>query len=164
MVAWLRAWTVAGLFLAWLVAELLAAFVPALRMRTLTRTVVDLLPYAVTAALVGWLVTWLPGHFAINYKRKGVDMSSLDPNQPQPSEPLLSVGTITALASALIGLGVAYGLPVDDAKKSAVLGVVAVLAPVAVALWGRRKVFSPATVARIMKAKAVAANAPKAGP
>lgn len=74
------------------------------------------------------------------------------PSDPEtaPSEPLISVGGITAAVTAVIGLLVAYGLHISDGQQSAILGVVAVLAPLIVALLGRRRVFSPATVARLL--------------
>lgn len=78
-------------------------------------------------------------------------MQSLyDPNADS-SEPLISVGTITAAATAVIGLLVAFGLDLSDVQEKAVLGVVGVLAPVVVMVWGRRKVYAPATVARLLR-------------
>ncbi|NBE80298.1 hypothetical protein [Micromonospora rubida] len=71
------------------------------------------------------------------------------PSIDAPSEPLLSVGTITAAVTAVIALLTAYGLPVSDGQQSAILGVVAVLAPLVVAAIARGRVWSPATVARV---------------
>jgi hypothetical protein len=68
----------------------------------------------------------------------------------EASEPLVTVGGITAAATAVIGLLVAFGLPVTDDQQAAILGVVAVLAPLAVALIGRSRVFAPATVRRLL--------------
>lgn len=56
------------------------------------------------------------------------------------NEPLWTVAGITAAASAVIALLVAFGLPVTEAQTSAVLGVVAVLAPAVVAMIARSKV------------------------
>ncbi|MER5703467.1 hypothetical protein ABT023_16200 [Micromonospora sp. NPDC002296] len=61
-------------------------------------------------------------------------------------EPLFTVGGITAGVTASIALGVAYGLPVTDAQQTAILGLVAVLAPLIVAVVARGRVYSPATV------------------
>lgn len=76
-------------------------------------------------------------------------------HQPDPTsaQPLLSVGTITAVGSALIAALVAFGLKISDDQQSAVLAVIGVLAPIVVALWGRRKVYAPATVARLLAAR-----------
>lgn len=71
------------------------------------------------------------------------------PTPTPPTEPLLSVGSITAVISALLALVTAFGLDLSPEQQTAILGVAAVLAPLAVALVGRSKVFSPATVARI---------------
>jgi len=67
------------------------------------------------------------------------------------SEPLFSVGTITAAATAVIAALVAFGLPVTDDQQAAILGVVGVIAPIVVAVWGRRRVYAPATVARLLR-------------
>lgn len=70
---------------------------------------------------------------------------------PPPSEPLWSVGGITAAVTAVLALVTAFGLPLTDAQQAAILGVAAVAAPLVVALVGRGKVFSPATVARLTR-------------
>lgn len=74
------------------------------------------------------------------------------PGPRAPSEPLLSVGTLTAAATAVVGLAVVFGVDWSAEQTGAVLGVVAVLAPLIVALVGRMKVFSPATVRDMVKA------------
>lgn len=55
-------------------------------------------------------------------------------------EPLLTAAGITAVVSALLGALVAFGLDLTDEQTSAVLAVVAVLAPLAVGLAARGKV------------------------
>jgi hypothetical protein len=74
-----------------------------------------------------------------------------DPNTSS-TEPLVTVATITALAAAALGLAVTFGLHLAPDQQAAVLGVVGVLAPVVVAVWGRRRVYSPATVVRLLAA------------
>lgn len=76
-------------------------------------------------------------------------MSQIPSIDTAPSEPLLSVGTITAAVTAVIALLTAYGLPVSDGQQTAILGVVAVAAPLVVAALARGRVWSPATVARL---------------
>lgn len=73
-----------------------------------------------------------------------------NPN-PDSAEPLVSVAAVTAVGAAVVGLLVAFGLDLTDAQQKGILGVLAALAPVVVAAWGRRKVYSPATVARLMR-------------
>ncbi|MFI2663750.1 hypothetical protein [Micromonospora carbonacea] len=68
----------------------------------------------------------------------------------EASEPLFTVGTITAAATAVIAVLIAFGLPLSAEQQTALLGLVAVLAPLAVAMIGRGRVYSPATVARLL--------------
>lgn len=68
----------------------------------------------------------------------------------ESSEPLYTVGTITAAATAVIALLIAFGLPISDDPQSAILGVVAVAAPLVVAAIARGRVYSPATVSRLL--------------
>ena len=86
-------------------------------------------------------------------------MSQLDPPAPvpppvpepnAPSEPLITVGTITAAGTAVLALLVVFGVDIDKDKQVAILGVVTVLAPLVVMAIGRGRVFSPATVRRMM--------------
>lgn len=76
-----------------------------------------------------------------------------NPYNPDESstEPLFTVGTITAAVTAVIGLLVAFGLPVSDDQQTAILAVVAVAAPLAVAALARKRVYSPATVAKLLR-------------
>lgn len=55
-------------------------------------------------------------------------------------EPAITVGTITALVAALIGIAAAFGLPMSDAQVQSLLVFVAVLGPLVAALWTRGKV------------------------
>ncbi len=68
------------------------------------------------------------------------------------SEPLLSVAGITAAASALLALVVSFGFDLTADQQVAIMGVVAVLAPLLVGIVARGKVFSPDAVARIESA------------
>lgn len=116
MFAWLRAWTVPILFLAFVAAELAAAFIPALRMRTLTRAVVTYLPWSITAAVVAWLVAWLPGHFTDNYRR--TTMPRLFTAQYAKFWVALAAAVLTAAQTAL---------PLTTTEHSWVAVVLAVL-------------------------------------
>ena len=77
-------------------------------------------------------------------------MNETAPN-PDSSEPLFGIASMTAVATALIALLVAFGLPISADQQTAILGVVAVLAPLVVAVAGRSRVYSPATVARLLR-------------
>jgi hypothetical protein len=56
------------------------------------------------------------------------------------NEPLVTVATITALVTACIGLLTAFGLDLTSDQQTAILGVVAVVAPLVVAAFTRSKV------------------------
>jgi hypothetical protein len=75
------------------------------------------------------------------------------------AEPLLSVAGITAGVTALISLAVSFGFELSQDQQLSLMGVVAVLAPLAVALIARNKVYSPASVDAI-EAVALATPAP----
>ncbi len=68
------------------------------------------------------------------------------------SEPVISVAGITAAASALLALVVSFGFDLTADQQVAIMGVVAVLAPLLVGIVARGKVFSPDAVARIESA------------
>lgn len=55
-------------------------------------------------------------------------------------EPLVTTATITAAVTAVIGLLVAFGIPLTDEQQTAILAVVSVLAPLIVAAVARGKV------------------------
>lgn len=62
------------------------------------------------------------------------------------TEPLVTLASITAGATALLGLLVAFGVPLTEEQQVAVLAVVAVAAPFVVALAGRGQVTPNASV------------------
>lgn len=55
-------------------------------------------------------------------------------------EPVITVGTITALVAALIVVATAFGLPLSDAQTQSLLSLTAILGPLVAALWTRGKV------------------------
>lgn len=61
-------------------------------------------------------------------------------------EPLISISSIVAGATAIIALLVAFGVPLTEDQKVAILGFVGVLAPVIVALVTRGRVTPNAAV------------------
>lgn len=52
--------------------------------------------------------------------------------------PVITAATITAGVGAILGLLVAFNLPVTPEQETAILGVVAVLGPIIVAVIGNR--------------------------
>jgi hypothetical protein len=70
-----------------------------------------------------------------------------------PAEPLISVGTITAVVAALVAAGIAFGLHITDDQKGTLLTLVGLVAPLVVDLIGRTKVFSPRTVRAMLISK-----------
>ena len=79
-------------------------------------------------------------------------------DQPKPnalkSEPAVIVSTITALLTALIGFGAAFGLDLDEDQRNAVIGVVAPAVAV-IAMVGpviRGFVYSPDSTQKLVNA------------
>jgi hypothetical protein len=130
--------------------EIAAAIKPHDDLVPWTDLIADYVPPQVAWAAVALLVSWLPGHlieaFAKRGKTMGPTVVPATPEPDAPAEPLLSVGTITAFAAAALGVGAAFGLPLTDAQTGALLGLVPFAAALIVAIWGRKKVFSPNTV------------------
>lgn len=63
------------------------------------------------------------------------------------SEPVITVGSIGAIAAAVLALIVAFGVDLTDEQQTAILGVVAVAAPIIVAIVTRRLVTPNSKVA-----------------
>lgn len=72
------------------------------------------------------------------------------PQNAMATEPATIVGTITAAATAVIALLVAFGLDLSDEQQQAILGVVAVAAPVIAAVVIRGKVYAPKTAQEVV--------------
>ncbi len=62
------------------------------------------------------------------------------------NEPNLTVGAVTAAAAAVLALVVAFGVPLGAEQQAAILGVVAVLAPLVATAIARYKVWPDAKV------------------
>jgi hypothetical protein len=68
------------------------------------------------------------------------------------SEPALKVGAIVSVATAAVGAAIVFGA--DKERAESLLALVAAIAaavPLLTALWARRKVFSPKTVAELLR-------------
>lgn len=71
-------------------------------------------------------------------------------NQPLPArEPLITVSTITTMVAAVVSLLVAFKVPLSEQQQTAILGVVAVAAPLAVGLLARSQVTPNAKVVEV---------------
>lgn len=64
-------------------------------------------------------------------------------------EPALIIGSLAALVSAAIGLIVAFGVPVTPEQRTAILEVLAAVAPLVAMIVTRSYVYAPATVKAI---------------
>lgn len=111
---------------------------------------VNMLAFAVFTYVAWWRLTVL-----VKSQRHTPTLSSGGfmppiPSEPPPSEPALTVGTITAAVTAVLALIVAFGLNLTAGQSAAILGVVAVIAPLVSAYVTRGKVYSPASVFRMM--------------
>lgn len=71
------------------------------------------------------------------------------------TEPAAIVGTITGLAAAILTALIAFGVDLDQAQHDALLGLVAVAAPIIAGIVIRGKVYSPNTVERMGKGDSV---------
>jgi len=82
-------------------------------------------------------------------------MSQPVPPDPETAaeEPLAVVGILTGAASAAIGILVSFGVHVTPAERDAILIGIGPITAAVVWLWGRRRVFSPATVATLLAAR-----------
>jgi ABC-type enterobactin transport system permease subunit len=76
------------------------------------------------------------------------------------TEPAQIIGWLTGAATAVIALLVAFGLDLDQTQQAAILGVVAVVAPVVAGLVIRSKVFAPDTVQSIARQAANTGKVP----
>jgi hypothetical protein len=80
------------------------------------------------------------------------------------NEPLVTVGLITAFAAAVIGVLVAFAVPMTDQQQTAILALVGVVAPILVVLITRPKVTPEAKAqARVAAAAATRSNWVEAG-
>lgn len=72
------------------------------------------------------------------------------PPDPTSAEPALKIGLVTAAAGAVLTLLVAFGVHLSQAQSEAIMGAIVTISPIVCALLIRRKVYAPATVARML--------------
>ncbi len=82
------------------------------------------------------------------------------------SEPALTVGSVTALFTALLGMAVAFGADISDEQKNALLGAVTAAVPIILVMAGiiRQVVYSPNTVRQIKAASVKAGETDSPAP
>lgn len=81
------------------------------------------------------------------------------PVTPMGSEPVVTTATITATATAILALLVAAGLDISDELRMAILGVIAVLAPLVVIVARRWTVPTARVVEHVQGGEVVAGEA-----
>lgn len=86
------------------------------------------------------------------------------PKGAMQTEPAGMVATITGAVTAVIALLVAYGFDISNEQQVALLGVVAVIAPVIAGIVTRSKVASPASAIEAVNEAAVTGDAVGANP
>ncbi len=64
-------------------------------------------------------------------------------------EPLASVGAIVAAVSAILVFLKSFGVDITDDQQEAIRNLIAILAPIVLALVARQFVYSPASVTKI---------------
>jgi multisubunit Na+/H+ antiporter MnhG subunit len=77
-------------------------------------------------------------------------MTANNPN-PDSTEPALSVGAVAAAVGAVLALLISFGVDLTESQTKAILGVVLVAGPVALAAITRARVYAPGTVARLLR-------------
>ncbi len=75
------------------------------------------------------------------------------PPPTAPSEPVLSAASIVTVATAVLALVTALGLPVDDDVQAKILAAIAVIAPIVLGLLARQWAGSPFTAGAVARAE-----------
>ncbi len=75
------------------------------------------------------------------------------PGQSAPSEPVLSAASLVTVATAILALLAAFAVPVSDDQQAAILGAIAVVAPIILGLIARNRAWSPFTAGATVRAE-----------
>lgn len=79
---------------------------------------------------------------------------NLNPDPAQnPTEPAMTVAGIASAVGALLTLLIAFGIDLSDTKAKAIIGFILIAGPIVYGAFTRGKVFSPATVAKMLAGK-----------
>lgn len=82
------------------------------------------------------------------------------PEEAKSSEPARQAGVVTAVVGAGLWLATEFGAHLTAGQQAAILGAALILGPLVQAAWTRRRVWSPATVAKLLRGRA---DAPTGG-
>lgn len=74
-------------------------------------------------------------------------------NEPDPKayEPAMKAGGVTAAVGAGLWVAIEFGADLTPGQQAAILGAAVIVFPLLQAAWTRAKVWSPATVARLLR-------------
>lgn len=75
------------------------------------------------------------------------------PGPYAPAEPVLSTASIVTVVTAILAAAVSFGLPLGDDQQAAILGAIAVVAPVILGIIARNRAWSPQTVGQTVRAE-----------
>lgn len=81
-------------------------------------------------------------------------------NKLTQTEPLITVGSIVAIVSAILVFLKSFGVDITADQQDAIRNIVAILAPVVLAFVARQFVYSPASTERIQQAAYQAGTPP----
>ncbi len=73
------------------------------------------------------------------------------PEEAQSKEPAMKAGGVTAAVGAGLWLAMEFGAKLTAGQQTAILGAAVILFPLLQAAWTRRHVWSPATVAKLLR-------------
>lgn len=80
-------------------------------------------------------------------------MSIPTPEQAQSTEPALKVSAIVSFVGAVLALVVAFGFKLTPDQTATIMAVTAVVAPLVSGWFTRSRVWSPASVAALLRRK-----------
>lgn len=66
-------------------------------------------------------------------------------------QPVVTAAWVTSLGAAVLAALFAFGVPINDEQKVAILGLLGIVAPLVSGYVARRWAFSPATVREIRR-------------
>lgn len=80
-------------------------------------------------------------------------MSLNDPGAPDPKSknPALAAGGVTAIAGGILWVAIEFGADLTAGQQAAILGLAVLILPLLQAAWTRAKVWSPASVAKLLR-------------
>lgn len=75
------------------------------------------------------------------------------PGPQAPHEPILSTASIVTVVTTILALLAAFGLPLTGPQEAAVLGALAVIAPIVLGIIARNQAWSPFTAGATVRAE-----------